>query len=75
MRRMNVRPFRRIRDELANLPTQGSGKVVLVEFSDFECPFCRRHATQYSRIAEAVADNREDQVRFRKQSLVQHPKR
>jgi len=32
---------------LAGLPTQGNSDsaLVLVEFSDFECPFCARHAT------------------------------
>jgi protein-disulfide isomerase len=40
--------------ELADLPIKGAtdARVVLLEFSDYECPFCIRHATSVGRDLE-----------------------
>jgi len=44
---------------------QGAGRVVLIEFSDFECPFCARHAqTTAPKIKELFVDSRRIQHVF-----------
>ncbi len=54
-------------------PSRGSNRtgVTIVEFSDFECPFCRRFS-QYLSSAEGPG-NREVQVVFKHMPLSMHP--
>lgn len=45
---------------IANAPTKGSSaaKIAVVEFSDFECPYCGRHAqTVYPQLQRQYIDN------------------
>jgi protein-disulfide isomerase len=58
----------------AGTPTRGpvNAKVTVVEFSDFECPYCR----QMHEVLEQVQDDYEDRVRFvfRDFPLDRHPR-
>jgi len=62
--------------DLAGLPTKGgkNAKVVLVEFSDYECPFCRRHANGVGKQLEtSFIDNEEIRHVFANNPLPIHP--
>jgi protein-disulfide isomerase len=73
-------PVTRISDlrmALGDVPIRGSenAKVALVEFSDFECPFCGRHAaTSYRDIQQHFVNNGKVRYVFRHLPLDQiHP--
>lgn len=54
---------------------RGSGRVVLVEFADYECPFCARHAqTTASAIDKELIDSGEIQHVFFNFPLSIHPR-
>lgn len=61
--------------DTAGYPTWGSAdaKVTVVEFSDFECPFCSRAYTHFQKIKEEYGP---DQLRvvFRDLPLETHPR-
>jgi protein-disulfide isomerase len=63
--------------EIADLPRKGSPKarVAVIEFSDFECPFCGRHAASTLKdIQRVYVDTGKVQYIFRHLPLVQlHP--
>lgn len=51
-----------------------AARVAIIEFSDFECPFCARHAGQvYPRLMEEYVDTAEVQYVFRHYPLEIHP--
>ena len=51
-----------------------AARVAIIEFSDFECPFCARHARQvYPRLVEEYVDTGEVQYVFRHYPLDIHP--
>jgi protein-disulfide isomerase len=62
---------------LAGVPRKGAlaAKVVLIEFSDFECPFCGQHARgAYAQIQQQYVSNGKIQYAFRNFPLEQlHP--
>jgi protein-disulfide isomerase len=39
--------------DISGMPSKGTGKKVLIEFSDFECPFCIKHARTTSPLIDA----------------------
>ncbi len=43
---------------------EGTGKVVIEEFSDIECPACRNFAPTYERLEKAFADNENVEFRY-----------
>ncbi|KKP81257.1 MAG: Periplasmic thiol:disulfide interchange protein DsbA [Parcubacteria group bacterium GW2011_GWB1_35_5] len=54
-------------------PTLGSGKVELVEFSDFQCPFCQRfYNDAYKKIKETYVDTNKVKFTFRHYPLSFH---
>ena len=51
-----------------------AARVAIIEFSDFECPFCARHARQvYPRLMEQYVDTGDVQYVFRHYPLDIHP--
>ena len=51
-----------------------AARVALIEFSDFECPFCARHARQvYPRLVKEYVDTGKVQYVFRHYPLDSHP--
>ncbi|MEO8378843.1 MAG: thioredoxin domain-containing protein [Acidobacteriota bacterium] len=76
-------PFRRMNGDLsaqrakllepflANSPTKGKGPVTIIEFSDFQCPSCRRS----SGYVDAILEKHPDQVRYIRfdMPLAMHP--
>jgi len=48
----------RVKVDIANEPVRNNpdGKVVIVEFSDFECPFCQRAQATTAKIRETYGD-------------------
>jgi protein-disulfide isomerase len=63
----------RVAVEVADAPTRGkaSAPVTIVEFSDFECPFCVRARPTLKRIAEVYGDK--VRIAFRDYPLPIHP--
>ncbi len=63
--------------ETGHLPVQGNAgaKVTLVEFSDFQCPFCERfYSDAYQQIKKEYVDTGKVKIYFRHFPLVQlHP--
>ncbi|HET7291289.1 MAG TPA: thioredoxin domain-containing protein [Vicinamibacteria bacterium] len=64
----------RVAVEVADAPTKGSAgaPVTIVEFSDFECPFCVRARATLKRIAEVYGDK--VRIAFRDYPLPNHAK-
>lgn len=61
--------------ETGESPQEGSpnAKIVMIEFSDFECPYCSKFYTQtYSEIKKNYVDNGKVQVYFRQFPLTFH---
>lgn len=57
-----------------NVRGSSSARVAILEFSDFECPFCARHARQvYPRVAGEYVDTGKVQYIFRHYPLDIHP--
>jgi len=61
--------------DLAQLPTRGdqTARVVLVEFSDYECPFCARHATTVGRQIQETFAGKGIRFAFANFPLPMHP--
>ena len=66
--------------QVVNRPRQSSvrgdpdSRVAIVEFSDFECPFCGRYSREiYPRLAEEYIETGRVQYVFRHYPLVIHP--
>lgn len=56
---------------LVDVPLLGSrsADVILLEFSDYECPYCRRHATgAFKQLKTEFIDTGSDPVRIQQQS-------
>lgn len=64
----------RVAVEVADAPTLGpaAAPVTIVEFSDFECPFCARARPTLKRIAEVYGDR--VRIAFRDYPLPIHPR-
>ena len=66
----------RVVDSPRSSSVRGSSaaRVAIIEFSDFECPFCARHAREvYPRLMEEYVDTGELQYVFRHFPLDIHP--
>lgn len=62
--------------DLTGLPTEGAAEapIVLVEFSDYECPFCQRHAMSVrKKIVEEYVRTGQVRYAFANNPLDMHP--
>jgi protein-disulfide isomerase len=62
--------------DISGMPVLGSGhaRVVVIEFSDYECPFCRRHATSvFQEIQDEFVATDQIQYAFANNPLAIHP--
>lgn len=61
--------------DLAGLPTKGgNAKIAIVEFSDYECPFCARHANGVARqLEEKYVSSGHIRYAFANNPLAIHP--
>ena len=58
----------------ASVKGSAAARAAIIEFSDFECPFCARHARQvYPRLVEEYVDTGKVQYVFRHYPLDIHP--
>jgi protein-disulfide isomerase len=59
--------------ERKDAPTEGKGKVEIVEFSDFQCPFCKRFFDEtYSQLKSKYIDTGKVKLTFRHYPLPFH---
>jgi len=60
--------------EIGTSPVKGDGKVTIIEFSDFECPYCIRHFTQtYSKLMSEYVNKGLVKYSFKHFPLSFHP--
>jgi protein-disulfide isomerase len=65
----------RLVTSIADIPVKGSpaAPIVLIEFSDFECPFCKKHADQtFDRIDRELVASGKVRYAFRNLPLEMH---
>lgn len=60
--------------ERKDAPRQGNGKLVIYEFSDFQCPYCKRFTDEaYKQIKQKYVDTGKVTIVFRHLPLSFHP--
>lgn len=66
--------WKKVQADPAGIIGNKNAKVTIVEFTDYQCPFCSRHYTQtYGKLKEKYVDTGKVKIIFKDQPLPFHP--